>query len=42
MQFNKLGALMRDTQEKQFDVRTWLIERRSMYHKQEGMPYSQV
>ena len=42
MQFNKLGALMRDTQEKYFDVRTWLIERRSMYQKQEGMSYSQV
>ena len=30
------------TQEKQFDIRTWLIERRSMYQKQEGMSYSQV
>ena len=24
------------------DVRTWLIERRSMYQKQEGMSYSHV
>ena len=30
------------TQEKQFDVRTWLIERCSMYQNQEGMSYSHV
>ena len=27
---------MRDTQEKQFDVRTWLIERRSMYQNRKA------